>query len=146
MNRSTIEKYFSGETTREEEVKLLQYFTSKEINPEHIQYQNYFWGLAKLKDQSQCIIPKEAYEDFTLSSKNHTYYIKRFGMAMAVAASVALLLLLFPVFQRNNDFVVINGKKYTDRKHIELVLNRSLENVKLDAKQIFNDLDDNLLN
>jgi hypothetical protein len=67
-------------------------------------------------------------------------------MAMAVAASFALLLLLFPLLHKNNDFVVINGKKYTDKKHIELVLNYSLENVKLDVKQIFDDFDDNLLN
>ncbi|MCL1968643.1 MAG: hypothetical protein FWF65_03650 [Bacteroidetes bacterium] len=146
MNTQTIEKYFSGETTKAEEIEILQYFSSKEIDPELIQYQNYFRGLADLKNRSKNIISKEAYEDFTPSLTNHTYYIKRFGMAMAVAASFALLLLLFPLLHKNNDFVVINGKKYTDKKHIELVLNHSLENVKLDVKQIFDGFDNDLLN
>jgi len=146
MNKLTIEKYFSGETTKEEETAILQYFSSAEIDTQLIQYQNYFRGLANLKNQSENIIPKEAYEDFTPSSTNHTYYIKRFGMAMAVAASFALLLLFFPSLYKSSNFVVINGKKFTDKKHIALALHTSLENVKLDAKQIFDDFDDNLLN
>jgi len=145
MNTQTIEKYFSGETTKEEEIEILQYFTSENIANEFIKYKNYFQGLADLKNQSKYIIPEEAYENFTPSSKNHIYYIKRLGVTIAVAASVTLLLLFFPLLHKNNNFVVINGKKYTDKKHIELVLNRSLENVKLDVKQIFNDFDNDLL-
>ena len=141
-----IENYFSGNTTKEEELEILQYFTSGKIDPELIQYQNYFLGLANLKTHSQSIIPKEDYENFPNSSKNHTYYIKRFGIAFAAAASVALLVLFSPFFRKNSDFVVINGKKYTDKKHIELALNSSLENVKLNVLQIFNDFDDDLLN
>jgi len=145
MNTQTIEKYFSGETTKEEEIEILQYFTSENIDNEFIQYKNYFQGLADLKNQSKYIIPEETYENFTLSSKNYIYYIKRLRVTIAVAASVTLLLLFFPLLHKNNNFVVINGKKYTDKKHIELVLSRSLENVKLDVKQIFNDFDNDLL-
>jgi hypothetical protein len=146
MTKSTIEKYFSGETTREEEIEILHYFTSEKIDSEFTQYQNYFCGLADLKKHSQFIIPEEDYENFTVSSKNHSYYIKRLGISLAVAASVALLLLFFPNLHKNNDFVVINGKKYTDEKHIALALHTSLENVKLDAKNIFDELDNDLFN
>ena len=141
-----IENYFSGNTTKEEELEIIQYFTSEKIDPELIQYQNYFLGLKNLKTHSQSIIPKEDYENFPNPSKNHIYYIKRFGLAFAAAASLALFVLFSPIFHKNNDFVLINGKKYTDKKHIELAFNSSLENVKLDVKQIFNDFDDDLLN
>jgi hypothetical protein len=144
--QKTIEKYFSGETTHEEEHQILQYFTSKNIDKELIQYQNYFLELAALKNNIQSIISEEEYENVTYSSKTYNYYIKRFGIALAVAASIALFVLFLPFLHRNKDFVVINGKKYTDKKHIELALNSSLENVKLDVKQIFDDFDDDLLN
>jgi hypothetical protein len=146
MNKLTIKNYFSGKTTKEEEVQLLQYFSSEEIDTELIQYQNYFLGLADLKAHSQTIIPKEDYENFIETQKNYSFYLKRFGISLAAAASIALFVLFSPVFHKNNNFVVINGKKYTDKKHIELVFNSSLENVKLDVKQIFNDFDDDLLN
>ena len=146
IQNSIIEKYFSGETSKEEEFKILQYFTSKNIDPELIQYQNYFCGLTELKIHSTSIIPEENYENSTISSKHTQYYIKRFGIALAVAASVALFLLFFPFLQKKNNFVVINGKKYTDEKHLEMALHTSLENVKLDIKQIFDDFDNDLFN
>ena len=146
MNKPKIENYFSGKTTKEEELELLQYFSSKNIEPELLPYQKYFLGLADLKNHSQSIIQKEDYEDFTESPKNTAYYIKRFGITFATAASVALLVLFSPFFHKNKDYVVINGKKYTDTKHLELALHTSLENVKLDAQQIFNDLDNDLFN
>ena len=146
MNKLKIEKYFSGETTKEEELEILQYFTSENINPELIPYQNYFCGLADLKTHAKYIIPEEEYENFTASEKNRSYYIKRVGITLAIAASVALFLLFFPLLHKNNNFVVINGKKYTDEKRIELAFHTSLENVKLDVKQIFDGLDDDLFN
>ena len=146
MNTSTIEKYFSGETSKQEELEILQYFTSENIDPELIQYQNYFRSLANLKTHAKSIIPDEDYENFTPSLKTTQYYIKRFGIIFAVAASVALFLMFFPFIHKNNNFVVINGKKYTDEKHIELAFHTSLENVKLDVKQMFDDLDNDLFN
>jgi hypothetical protein len=140
-----VEKYFSGETTQEEERQLLQYFSSETIDPELIQYQNYFLGLANLKAHSHHIIPKEDYENFTEPSKNYSFYLKRLGIPLAAAASIALFVFFSLIFHKNSDFVVINGKKYTDKKHIELALTNSLENVKLDVKQLF-DFDDDLLN
>jgi hypothetical protein len=140
MNTSTIEKYFSGETSVEEELQILNYFSSENIDPELAPYQNYFNGLAELKKDSKFIITEENYEDWTDPSQNH-YYIKRWGIAMAVAASVALLLLFFPSWHKNKNFVIINGEKYTDKKRIELAFQASLENVKLDVKQMFNDFD-----
>ena len=146
MNKPLIEKYFSGETSKQEELEILKYFTSENIAPELIQYQNYFRSLANLKTHSKSIIPDEDYENFTPSLKTLQYYIKRFGITFAVAASVALFLMFFPFIHKNNNFVVINGKKYTDEKHIELAFHTSLENVKLDAKQMFDDLDNDLFN
>jgi len=146
MNNQTIEDYFSGLTSKKEELELLQYFSSGNIDAEHVPYQKYFQGLAELKNNEKIIIPEENYENLTLYSKNNTYYIKRFGIALAVAASVALLVLFFPFLFKNTDFVVINGKKYTDEKHLEMALNCSLQNVKFDMKQIFDELDDDLFN
>jgi len=146
MNLLTIEKYFSGTTTREEELALLHYFTSEKIDPELMQYQNYFRGLAHLTANPQTIIPEEAYESFTYTQKNYAYYIKRFVIPFVAAASVALLVIFSPFFYNTGDFVVINGKKYTDKKHIELAFQNSLENVKLDVKQIFDDYDHDLFN
>ncbi|MCL2436338.1 MAG: hypothetical protein FWD09_09430, partial [Lentimicrobiaceae bacterium] len=103
-------------------------------------------SLANLKNHSHSIIPEEDYENFTSSLIHKYYYIKRFAITFAIAASVALFLLFFPFLHKNNNFVVINGKKYTDKKQIELAFHTSLENVKLDVKQIFDDLDNDLFN
>jgi hypothetical protein len=146
MNKPTIEKYFLGETSVEEETTILQYFSFEKIDPEFLQYQDYFLGLAKLQTDSKLIIPKEDYENVAHSSKIYTYYIKRFGIALAVAASVALFILFLPFLQKNTDFVIINGKKYTDEKQIHLALQASLENVKIDVKQMFDELDNDLFN
>ena len=146
MNKSTIEKYFSAETSKKEELEILQYFTSENIAPELTQYQDYFRSLAALKTNANSIIPEDNYDNVDTSAKNTTFYIKRFGVALAVAASFALFLLFFPFFHKNDNFVVINGKKYTDEKHIELAFHTSLENVKLDMKQMFDDFDDDLFN
>lgn len=145
MKKSTIEKYFSGETTQKEEIEILQFFSAEKIDPELMQYQNYFLGLADLKANSQSIIPHEDYENYIESRKNHFYYVKRIGIPLAAAASIALFVILFPIFH-TNDFVVINGKKYTDKNHIELAFHTSLENVKLDIRQIFDDIDTDLFN
>jgi len=146
MNKSKIENYFSGKTTKKEELELLQYFSSENIDPELVPYKKYFQGLAELKNYSKLIIPEEDYENFTTSSGNFIYYIKRFGVAFAVAASIALFIIFSPVLFKKNDFVVINGKKYTDEKHIEMVLHASLENVKFDMKQVFDEFDNDLFN
>jgi len=151
MNKPTIEKYFSGETSKQEELEILQYFTFGNIDPELIQYQNYFCSLANLKTHARSVIIDKDYENFTQYDVRARRalplrYIKRFGIIFAVAASVALFLMFFPFIHKNNNFVVINGKKYTDEKHIELAFHTSLENVKLDAKQMFDDLDNDLFN
>jgi hypothetical protein len=143
--KTKIEKYFSGETSKEEEQEIIQYFLSNNIDPELKKYQTYFQGLSHLKTHADFIIPKEDYENYTESAKNSIYYIKRVGIALAIAASFALLLLLFPFWNYNNNFVVINGIKYTDKNRMELALNTSLTNVKLDVKQMFVELDDDLL-
>ena len=146
MTNQTIEKYFAGETNTAEETAILQYFTQEEIEPEFIQYKSYFQGLAALKTDAKFIIPEEDYENFTDAPKKHFYYIKRFGISFAAAASVALLVFFFTNSHKNSNFVVINGKKYTDEKHIALAFHASLENVKLDVKNIFDDLDNDLFN
>ena len=150
MNKPTIEKYFSGETSKKEELEILQYFTSENIDPELMPYRDYFCSLANLKTHAKSIIPEEDYENFTPVRARRVlpiqYYIKGFGIAFAAAASVALFLLFVPFLHKNNNFVVINGKKYTDEKQIELAFHTSLENVKLDVKQMFDDLDNDLFN
>jgi len=143
---SKIEKYFEAETSVKEELEILQYFSSENIDPELVHFQKYFLGLAELKNNSKSIIPEETYENFTPIHKNNAYYIKRAGVAFAVAASVALFILFSPFLHKNSNYVVINGKKYTDKKHIELALQTSLDNVKLDVKQILDDFDNDLFN
>jgi len=109
-------------------------------------YQPYFLGLYDLKTDSQSIIPEEDYENFTPSLRNREFYLKRLGISLAVAASIALFFVFFPLMSKNDGFVVINGKKYTDKTHIELALHTSLTNVKLDVQQLFDELDNDLLN
>ena len=146
MNTQTIEKYFSGESTKEDETEILNYFESDTIDVELLPYQNYFKSMSALRKDSKLIIPKSDYENFTVASRNRFHYILRYGIGLAVAASVALFVIFSPFWHKNNDFVVINGKKYTDKKHIELALSVSLENVKLDVHQIFEDFDNDLFN
>jgi hypothetical protein len=69
---------------------------------------------------------------------------KRIAIPLAIAASFVLLILLFPLWNTNNNLVAINGAKYTDKALADMALHTSLNNVKLDMKQMFDNFDSDL--
>ena len=167
--KNLIEKYFAGKTSNEEEQEILQYFLSDSIDPELEQDKDYFLGLAYLKAHAKEIIPEADFtfnEDDTVEEilrridKIEIYpsrrrflglrvkpaMMKRIAIALAVAASFALLIMLFPFWNTDPSFAVLCGNTYHNNKQVKGTLLASLEDVRFETEQMFNNSDNNFYN
>lgn len=105
-----LNNYFEGSTTPDEEKRLKEYFRSSNVLPQHELYKPLF---AALDREKQIVAPK-----FIIPTERGN--LKQFSMqkkwisAACIAASIILVLFLFP-FNRNNSsedeyLVYINGR------------------------------------
>ena len=86
-----LERYFSAETTVEEEGVLADYFNSESLAPEHQPYQPVFQWAAEERQ----ITPASGFEDRILASIGRQTPVKRLQVnyrPWAYAASIALLI------------------------------------------------------
>jgi len=72
--------------------------------------------------------------------------VKRIGIALAVAASIALLILFFPFWHKSDSFIVLCGNEYSNENQVEGALLASLEDVRFEKKQMFNGSNNDLIN
>lgn len=144
-----LERYFEGETSREEEQILRDYFLKESVDSEFLPYKALFASLGKLAGNS--LLLKDEFLDFEehnniietpFHTHKHTKNFYRMGITLAgVAASLILLFFLFKPGMPAN-YVMINGVKYTDKETVSKTLETSVENVRLDLKEMFSDLND----
>lgn len=144
-----LERYFEGETSREEEQILREYFLKESVDSEFLPYKALFASLGKLTGNS--LLLKDEFLDFEENNKiietpfhthKHTKNFYRMGITLAgVAASLILLFFLFKPGMPAN-YVMINGVKYTDKETVSKTLETSVENVRLDLKEMFSELND----
>ena len=162
--KELIEKYFNGETSNREEQKIIMYFLSLDIDPELKKYQNYFIGLFQLKAEAKYgaskkeLIRQCGLESSSADPKSHVIagqarndgwrlsMVKRIGIALAVAASIALLILFFPFWHKSDSFIVLCGNEYSNENQVEGALLASLEDVRFEKKQMFNGSNNDLIN
>ena len=158
--KELVEKYFNGLTTNKEEQEIYNYFLAGNTDPELKEYERYFRGMAALRahareiamdeevkrvmamdsDEIRKNIPPDVLEMIKNIGKETASQarnggrkltlVKRIGIALAVAASIALLILLFPFWNTSNDFVVMSGKRHIDDKRLDLALHSSLNDLK----------------
>ena len=124
-----LDKYFEGETSCEEERRLRRFFTEEEKGAGNI-----CWFTAPLfvyldkeavsvtrKEAVSTITPKEKQQEQP-SGKPSRFYRMCYAIS-GVAAGLLLLLgvakTIFPLSGVLENYVVIDGKRYTDEKLVE---------------------------
>ncbi len=139
-----FKKYFEGETTREEELALYEYFCQESL-PERFQdEQSFFLSLGRLGHYKQFLeddLQKKIEKQIQKPKQQGLKYIVTFGSAIAgIAASLLIVFLLGkPVKERS--YVMIDGVKYTDEKMIQQTINESFDNVKMEMEDLFSSFD-----
>lgn len=110
-----LNKYFEGETSCEEERELRRYFTEEEI-PEHLQmYRPIFACLDKEVKEYQSLSKKSENKEM----KTRRIFPRRLYYTLGgIAAGLLMLIGIANIYRHISvtptDYVVINGKTYTD--------------------------------
>ncbi|TWV09804.1 hypothetical protein FQ707_13835 [Bacteroidaceae bacterium HV4-6-C5C] len=105
-----LERYFEGTTSCEEEKELRRFFSGKNV-PEHLEiYSSFFVSL-----------DMESKEFHRKQPRTKSNFKQRVMYSMVgIAAGLLLIIGVSQIFQNNQsvqqDYVIINGKKYTDAK------------------------------
>lgn len=105
-----LERYFEGTTSCEEEKELRHFFSRKNV-PEHLEIYSSFF--ASLDMESKEFHRKQA-------RPKSNFRQKLMYSMVGIAAGLLLIIGVSQIFQNNpsvqQDYVIINGKKYTDAK------------------------------
>jgi hypothetical protein len=130
------EKYFEGRTSAKEEQSLFAYFSTENVSADLQEDQLYFSSFNRLKNRQILLSLSD-------EKPKKRYSLAPFARyASLAAASAALLAVLFYFQTKPKAYVVIDGKKYTDKEMMEEVFLASLQNVKQNTQELFNDMDD----
>lgn len=143
-----LEKYFEGETSCEEERRLRRFFTEEEEKvPEHLLvYRPLFVYLDKEavsvagKEAVSTITPEEKQQEQPSGKPSRLY---RMCYAISgVAAGLLLLLgvakIIFPLSGVPENYVVIDGKRYTDEKLVQAKALEALQNASFTDEDLSN--------
>jgi hypothetical protein len=137
--KTLVDKYFDGKTSCREERSLIEYFSQKKVDKSIQNCQNYFVALGRLQEQNRKeeIIHEKRRRNHFLSARHSLF-------AATVAASIAAIVLM-TVFLNQNDhsgYVIIDGVKHYDQKNMEIVFEKSIQNVKIDMNDFKGMLND----
>ena len=123
-----IEKYFDGRTTCAEERAIRQAFAQGEV-PEHLEvYRPLFAYLdkeAQRREHAEDVTPARR-KIVMQSPHRHRYWIG------SIAAGLALCLVLarfLPGSGKNENYAIIDGKRYTDPALVQAKAREALDNV-----------------
>lgn len=132
-----LNKYFEGETSCEEERELRRYFTEEEV-PEHLQmYRPLFACLDKEAKAYQS--PPEKSENKKVKTE-HLIPRRLYYTIGSIAAGVLVLIGIANLYQQitvtPTDYVVINGKRYTDAKTIREQALSAFQDVSMSQEEV----------
>ena len=136
-----LDKYFEGETSCEEERELRRFFTEEEV-PEHLQtYRPLFAYLNR--EATSMAEPTEEKSVTTESAKEVPAQRKPFRLyrtfyAVSGIAAGLLLLLGVPLSGVHENYVVIDGQRYTDEKLVEAKALEALQNASFTDEDLSN--------
>lgn len=141
-----IKYYFEGETSSKEEQLLQEYFLQEDIDGDFLQYRPLFNAIGNLAEQPELMGIDTSFIDNsnnTITTKASVFK-KHFRIAASVIAGIAACVVLFFMTYHplSDTFVVIDGKKYTDKAKIQTAFDASIENVRIDLEDVFSDLHD----
>lgn len=132
-----LDKYFEGATSCEEERELRRYFTEEEV-PEHLQmYRPLFACLdmeAKEHRQKQAEAVKPDVETKRLLP--HRWYYSIGGIAAGLLILVGVANLYRHTLATPSDYVIINGKRYTDANLIREQALSAFQDVSMSQEEV----------
>jgi hypothetical protein len=127
-----VNKYFEGETTCEEERELRRYFTSEDV-PKGLQAYRpifaYFEEEAKQNKQSRT-------EGKNKNIKQRLIYAFS-GMAAGILLAIGIATLYQQYDTTPSNYVIIDGKKYTDASLVHQQAQAAFRDVSLSKDDVF---------
>ena len=131
-----LDKYFEGETSCEEERELRRFFTEEEV-PEHLQTYRPLFAYLNREATSMA----EPTEEIPAQRKPFRLY-RTFYAVSGIAAGLLLLLgvakIIFPLSDVPENYVVIDGQRYTDEKLVEAKALEALQNASFTDEDLSN--------
>jgi hypothetical protein len=114
--KELLQKYFDGATSLEEENILQQYFVQTEIAEELKQYKPLFGCFAALEAET---LPNTAFDEefskkVSVHRKHHglVYHISLWSSAAAACVVLAMGSIYY--IERQNNYMIVNGKRIND--------------------------------
>jgi len=132
-----LDKYFEGETSCEEERELRRFFTEEEV-PEHLQtYRPLFAYLNReatsmAEPTEEKSVTTESAKEVPTQRKPSRLY-RTFYAVSGIAAG-----LLLPLSGVPENYVVIDGQRYTDEKLVEAKALEALQNASFTDEDLSN--------
>lgn len=130
-----LNKYFEGETSCDEERDLRRFFTEKQVPEDLEMYRPLFVCLDEEAKAHQSHQHEVKEVNKQLSYRRHLYYIMG-----SIAAGLLLLIGVANLYQNvwtaPSDYVIINGKRYTDAKTIREQALSAFQDVQMSQDEV----------
>lgn len=142
--KQLIDQYFEGSTSCAEETMLRNYFLQENIATQLIEYRALFIALENVHYRPELfpdISPILKKDDQT----KRVYFRKYLARtAVAIGGIAASFILIFLLIQKSTpqNYVMINGEKFTNEEILMQTFDTSIKNVKIEMEDIFSDLQD----
>lgn len=132
-----LDKYFEGATSCEEERELRRYFTEEEV-PEHLQsYLPLFACLdMEAKEHRQKQVEADKPDVQTRRLLPHRWYYSIGGIAAGLLILVGVANLYRHTLATPTDYVIINGKRYTDANLIREQALSAFQDVSMSQEEV----------
>lgn len=116
-----LNKYFEGETSCEEERELRRYFTETDRLPEHLQAYRPLFAYLEQEANATAETQKtpEPQPPSRKPARLHRMLYAWSGIAAGVLLLAGVARMLSPLPDTPENFVIIDGKRYTDTKLAE---------------------------
>ncbi|RGM44570.1 MULTISPECIES: hypothetical protein [Bacteroides] len=130
-----LNRYFEGETSCEEERELRRFFTEDQVPEDLETYRPLFVCLDQEAKIHQSLRNEVKETNKYFSPKHRLYYI-----IGSVAAGILLLIGITDLCQNTwtvpSDYVIINGKRYTDAKTIREQALSAFQDVQMNQDEV----------
>lgn len=133
-----LNKYFEGETSCEEERKLRRFFTEETAIPEHLQmYRSLFSCIDMAAKEHQSLTKKVENKGPKL---RHLFPRRLCYTLGGVAAGLLILIgianLYLQIAVTPTDYVIINGKRYTDANIVREQALSAFQDVSMSQEEV----------
>lgn len=129
-----LDKYFEGETSCKEERELRRYFTEEEV-PEHLQMYRPLFACLDMEAKSLQREPgrQDAAPKYLFRRR---WYYTLGGIAAGLLILVGIANLYRHTLAAPSDYVIINGKRYTDANLIREQALSAFQDVSMSQEEV----------